>query len=185
MPRKLLRRFLPNPAKLKENRLLGWMGTSLHHPRLWHISREGIARGAAIGLFFGFLVPIGQIPLAAMFAILLHANLPMAALSTLVTNPFTFGPVYYFAYKLGAFLLGTDSGAVDAQTFETNPGAGGGWLDVWLERLVRLGKPLYTGLIVLAFGSATLSYFLISWTWKVLTMREWRQRGLRRRPSKE
>lgn len=184
MPKKLLRRWLPNPQKMKSHRLLSWMGSSLHHPRLWHISREGIARGAAIGLFFGFMVPVGQIPLAALVAFALHANLPMAALSTLVTNPFTFAPVYYFAYRLGSFLLGTDSAeTIDANTFHTNPQQVGGWFDVWSDRLVRLGKPLYTGLTVLAVGSAAISYFLISWTWRALTMREWRQRVWRRRPS--
>ncbi len=185
MPRKFLRRFLPNPNSLKSHRLLAWMGSSLHHPRLWRISREGVARGIAIGLFFGFLVPVGQIPLAAMVALALHANLPVAAVSTLVTNPFTFAPVYYFAYRLGLFLWGMDSdAALDEQAFAGNRDQLTGWFEVWSDRLVRLGKPLYTGLIVLAVGSATISYFLVSWTWRVLTLHEWRQRVWRRRRPK-
>ncbi|TXC67466.1 DUF2062 domain-containing protein [Piscinibacter aquaticus] len=73
------------------------MGPALHHPRLWHLNRRGVALGLALGLFFGLLIPIAQIPLAGGAAVLLRANVPMAVASTLVTNPVTFGPVYYAA----------------------------------------------------------------------------------------
>ena len=106
MPRKLLRRLLANSRAIREHRLLGWFGPALHHPRIWHVSRQGISLGVAIGVFFGVMVPIAQIPAAAAAAIVLRANLPAAALSTLVTNPLTFAPIYYLAYRIGTMLSG-------------------------------------------------------------------------------
>ena len=49
-----LRGLLPAPDTLAQNRWLRWLGPALHHPRLWHMSRRGIALGAAIGVFFGY-----------------------------------------------------------------------------------------------------------------------------------
>jgi uncharacterized protein (DUF2062 family) len=55
----------------------------------------------ALGFFFGLLVPLAQIPLSAAAAVTLRANVPAAVASTLVTNPVTFGPLYYAAWRLG------------------------------------------------------------------------------------
>ncbi|MCU0762467.1 MAG: DUF2062 domain-containing protein [Hydrogenophaga sp.] len=101
-----LKSWLPKPEELLNNRWLRWLGPALRHPRLWHFSRKGIAMGMALGIFFGLLIPVAQIPFSAATAVLLRANLPMAVASTLVTNPVTFGPVYYGAYHLGKAVLG-------------------------------------------------------------------------------
>jgi len=53
---------LPTRESIQANRWLRWMGPALAHPRLWHMSRKGIAAGLALGLFFGLLVPIAQSP---------------------------------------------------------------------------------------------------------------------------
>ena len=58
------------------------MGPILQHPRLWHVSRRGIALGVALGLFFGLLLPIAQIPMSAGVAVALRANVPAAVAST-------------------------------------------------------------------------------------------------------
>src|SRR5690606_5517404 len=94
MPRnKRLNRLLPTREKLEASRWLRWLAPWLGHPRLWQWSRRGVALGVALGIFFGLLIPLAQIPLTAVAAIILRANLPAAAASTLVTNPVTFGPV--------------------------------------------------------------------------------------------
>lgn len=90
-----IKAWLPTQDSLRTNRWLRWMGPIMNHPRLWHFSRKGIAMGVAVGIFFGLLVPVAQMPISAAFAVMLRANLPMAVASTFVTNPVTFGPVYY------------------------------------------------------------------------------------------
>jgi hypothetical protein len=51
-----MRRFLPDPGPIRGNRWLRWGGPALHHPRLWHLGRRGLALSVALGLFFGLLI---------------------------------------------------------------------------------------------------------------------------------
>jgi uncharacterized protein len=185
LPRKLLRRFLPDPHRIRKHRLLAWLGPRLHHPRLWHVSREGIALGAAIGGFFGLLAPIAQMPISAVAAIAFRANVPMAVANTFITNPFTFAPIYYCAYSLGLLLTGAD------QTASVMPTSlapsflqdGAGWLKHWFDHIAGLGKPLFIGLFVLACGYSLFCYFAINWLWRVLALRSWRDRAARRKAA--
>jgi uncharacterized protein len=88
-----------------------WLQPIAHrlvHPSLWHLNRRSVSKALAIGLLSAFVVPIGQIICAALLAIPTRANVPVAAAATLVTNPFTFPPIYYAAYRLGSF-LGADT----------------------------------------------------------------------------
>ncbi len=182
MARKFFRRLLPDARRVREHRLLAWMGPHLHHPRLWHISREGIALGAALGVLLGLIVPVAQMPLAAALAIVLRANLPMAVAGTLITNPFTFAPIYYFAWRIGLLLTGTPEPVpVSDVHFHADPAGLAGWLDVWSDRVLRLGKPLFVGSLVLGATLSVLTYFSIDLLWRVMTLREWRRR--RRRPE--
>ena len=177
MPRKLLRRLLPDPKRIREHRLLGWMGERLHHPRLWHVSRVGIALGAAIGVFVGLLVPIGQILLAAIVAIALRANLPMAVVGTFVTNAFTFAPIYYFAYRFGLVLLGESQPVETSLALDQDTQGLAAWLSMWFDKISKMGMPLFVGLLTLACCAAPVCYFGISWLWRGHTAHAWRQRA--------
>ncbi|PWF48494.1 DUF2062 domain-containing protein [Massilia glaciei] len=84
---------LPSPQSLRQSRLLKPLGRYLHHHFLWQFNRRAVAGGLAAGLFSGLILPLGQIGLAAVAAIVFRVNLPVAALSTLVTNPLTVGPI--------------------------------------------------------------------------------------------
>ena len=185
--KKRIKAWLPTPETLRTNRWLRWMGPTLQHPRLWHFSRKGIAMGLALGIFFGLLIPVAQMPLAAAAAVVLRANLPMAVASTLVTNPVTFGPVYYGAYHLGKAILGQPAPSeaqVNAFLNKTlqEPEVEVGMWERFLQSLRRLatvGKPLVVGLAILASLSGVLVYFLISavWTLRVRWSRAKRLRG--------
>jgi hypothetical protein len=110
-PMKTMRDWLPSSEAIRANRWLRWLGPALHDPRLWHMSRRGLALGMALGFFFGLLIPLAQIPLSAAAAVALRANVPAAVASTLVTNPFTFGPLYYAAWRVGSAVLGAPGDA--------------------------------------------------------------------------
>ncbi|WP_372657201.1 DUF2062 domain-containing protein [Hydrogenophaga sp.] len=190
MKRKL-KTLLPNPESLRNNRWVNWMGPVLHHPRLWHFSRKGISLGVALGIFFGLLIPVAQIPVAAVVAVVLRANLPMAVASTLVTNPVTFGPVYYGAYKLGKKVLGdqpvSEKEALRTLTqAHTQPQEMHGFYDRTVQALRHLstvGKPLMVGLAIVATVSGLLVYFLVSAVW-VLMIRWNRRKRLRTRKQR-
>lgn len=186
------KRWMPTPQQLAGNRWLRWLGPSLLHPRLWHISRRGVSLGVAIGIFFGFLVPIAQIPLSAAVAVALRANVPTAVASTLVTNPITFPPVYFAAWKVGSWMLGEDtSGDAPRLPGATAPGAtdgktadrsGGWWVRTW-RQVTGVGKPLMAGLVTFAVGGGLLVYALISLFW-VLRVRRKRRLRLREPPHR-
>jgi len=173
---------------LAHNRWLRWLGPALHHPRLWHMSRRGVALGMAVGVFFGFLIPIAQIPLSAAAAVALRANVPMAVASTLVTNPFTFGPVYYAAWKVGSFILADKStpppvlpGEVTAGPSTATPNGLPWWQRAW-NSVQAAGKPLVLGLVLFACTFGALSYLLVTLLWraKVLLARRRRRRAAAR-----
>jgi len=175
------RRFLPDPHTLREHRALRWMGPVLHHPRLWHVNRRGIAMGIAIGVFFGLLIPVAQIFFAAAAALLLRANIPAAVGSTLITNPFTFAPVYYAAYHLGAWMLGHAEVAVeevDLGNVAANTSTG---LALWVDRVATVGAPLALGLLTLAASLSVLIFFAVHWTWRLRIVRAWQRRKANRR----
>jgi len=173
-----LKRYIPSRETISQNRWLRWLGPRLMHQRLWHFSRRGVAIGAAIGVFFGLIIPLAQIPLSAAGAVLLRANLPIAVASTLVTNPVTFAPVYIFAHQLGASLL-HEPGAVAPDLAELEmkvPREEQGWWQEFHSGLLALGKPLLLGLAVLAVSSSILTYTLIMLLWRLKIIRNWNQR---------
>jgi uncharacterized protein (DUF2062 family) len=178
-----LKVLLPTPESIRNNRWLRWMGPALQHPHLWRFSRRGIALGLALGIFFGLLIPLAQIPLSAAAAVALRANLPMAVVSTLVTNPVTFGPVYVGAYHLGKFVLGQQTLAgeqpptLPVQTISGKDG----WsrLQAAWRWLTSVGKPLVVGLSLLAVTGAVVTYWLAHWFWI------WRVRSQRRRRMRQ
>ena len=183
------KKWLPDPESVRSNRWLRWMGPVLNQPRLWHFSRKGIAMGLALGIFFGLLIPVAQIPFAATMAVVLRANLPMAVASTLVTNPVTFGPVYYGAYRLGKVILGEEALSEQdalkalnkAQTVPTASDTS--WperMKLWLKQFGKIGKPLAVGLAIVATVSGLLIYFLVSGAW-ALKIRWTRRQRIKKR----
>lgn len=161
-----MRKRLPTEETLKAHPGLRWMGPLLRRPWLWHLNRRRVALGAGIGVFFGFMFPVLQIAGAAVFAVLLRANLPVAAFSTLVTNPFTYAPVFVAAYQAGAALLGEqvepdDAAALAGATTPAVQGPG------WIERAQAIGKPLFVGLAVFALVGGISAWALVHLAWTV------------------
>lgn len=180
MRRWLKARLAASTEALRRNRWLKPLAPALAHPNLWHLNRRAVAGGVAVGLFFGLLVPVAQILGAAVAAVWLRVNLPVAALSTLVTNPLTFAPIYYLAYRIGVGVVGSEAPAaarVVEEGVQALSGAG------WLEYALGVGKPLVVGLAILAVGSAATGYLVVSLAWRAFTLaRLMRKRRGRREP---
>lgn len=175
-----IRAKLPTEETLKAHPGLRWMGPLLRRPWLWHLSRRRVALGAGIGVFFGFLIPVLQIAGAAVFALVLRANLPVAAFSTLVSNPLTYAPIGLLAYQTGSWILGEElhpgaaealSKAADAKSVD-GPGTG------WWAKAKAIGKPLFLGLSVFAVVGGIAAWALVHLGW---TIGVWLKRRRRRR----
>lgn len=81
----------------------------------WVWDQEGTpgqrARGVSAGVFCGCFPFFGlQIILSVGMASLLRGNHLLAAAATLISNPFTYVPLYWFNYQVGVALLGNGQG---------------------------------------------------------------------------
>lgn len=180
MPRKFFRKYLPDAAEIRAHKHLARFGTLLHHPNLWHLNRGSVAGAVAIGLFAGLVPGPLQMLTAALLAVPLKKNLPVALLTTLYTNPFTIVPLYVLAYEYGSLLLGGNHGELHVKHFEMDWAH---WLDsmrALLEWALALGKPLAVGLVALALTLAALGYVAVQVGWRVYVMLAWRARARRR-----
>jgi uncharacterized protein (DUF2062 family) len=180
-----LRRLMPTPDALRRNRWLRWLGPGLFHPRLWHMSRRGIAVGTGIGVFFAFLIPIAQIPLSAAASVALRANVPASVVATLVNNPLTFPPVYYGAWRVGSVMLGEIPDDAQAPPLARQPEERPGNENRNLGQRIRhalshVGKPLLLGAATFAVVFGLASYALVNTAWH-LSVRLKRRARLRRR----
>ncbi|HUK04536.1 MAG TPA: DUF2062 domain-containing protein [Burkholderiales bacterium] len=181
MPRKFFRRFLPDGETVRAHKSLAWAGRRLQHPSLWHLNRRSVAGGVAIGLFAGLVPGPLQMLTAALLAIPLKKNLPVALATTLYTNPLTIAPLYVLAYGYGRILLGSAGDAAAVAPFEWD------W-EHWIASLqglaawaLSLGKPLAVGLPALALTLAAAGYFAVQVAWRAYVVAAWRARNRRRR----
>ena len=169
MPRRLLKKIMPDHKKIREHKHLRCFGTLLHNPALWHMNRHSVAKAFAVGLFFAWVPVPFQMVLAAGGAILFHANLPLSIVLVWLTNPLTMPPMFYGAYKLGAWLLGEE-----LQHFEMELSF------AWLQHEMSLiWAPFLIGCLVLGIVSALLGYFGIQIAWRRMVVKRWRKRHLR------
>jgi uncharacterized protein (DUF2062 family) len=180
MHRKFIRKYLPDGETVRGHRYLAWFGTWLHHPNLWALNRNSVAGGFAIGLFAGLVPGPLQMLTAALFAVPLRKNLPVALLTTLYTNPFTIVPLYLLAIAYGRVLLGTGDQSVNVEPYTWD------WTH-WVDSLaglahwtLSLGKPLAIGLPALALTLAAAGYFAVQLAWRAYVILAWRARRHRR-----
>lgn len=178
---------MPTPEAMAANRWLRWLGPRLLHPRLWHLSRRGVALGAAVGVFFSFITPVAQIPMSAVASMALRCNVAAAVVGTLVNTPATFAPVYYGAWKLGSWVLGDSAADTDrpamldfARSADVTDARGGApdprpWWLRWSATLQEVGRPLLVGTMIFSVTFSLLAYGLVNGVW------HWRVRARRRR----
>lgn len=163
----MLERFLPTREAITQSRMLRWLGPRLHDPLLWHVNRRSVARGVAMGVFFGLLIPIAQIPAAAIASLLLRGNLLIAAMSTLVSNPLTYGPLYYFAYRLGAGVIGRGTPAdLTTDDVEAPVRAIDSLSQAWAW-IGGVGQPLLAGMAIMAVTGAIAAYWGAQLFWRI------------------
>ena len=177
----MLERFLPTRDAITQSRMLRWLGPRIHDPLLWHVNRRSVARGVALGVFFGLMIPIAQIPAAAIASLMLRGNLWIAAVSTLVSNPLTYGPLYYFAYRLGAGVIGTRTPAdLTADDVERPMRMIDSLAQAWTW-ITGIGQPLLLGMLIMAVTGAFIAYWGTQLVWRMRVTAKWRRLRRERR----
>jgi uncharacterized protein (DUF2062 family) len=174
--RKFFKDRLPNQDSIRKHRWLQPVQHWFHHPNLWHLNRRSVAGGVALGLFCGLVPGPLQMLSAALLAVWLRVNLPVALFTTLYTNPFTIVPLYLFAYEIGVRVSGASNGTV--HNMPAFPSVHWhDWSPVWAW-LQELGKPLLIGLPLLALGLALIGYVAARLAWRAAVVWKWRRRHL-------
>lgn len=161
---------------LEKNRMLRPIAHWLGAPKLWHVSRRSVARGVAVGLFCAFVLPVGQVFLAALIALVTRSNLIVASVSTLVTNPLTMPAIFYMAWRTGRAMLGPTAELREALADEPVAASYLGGLS---------DASLYTacGLGVFAVVAAVLGYVAVHLAWWASTRIKQQRRRLRQRQA--
>lgn len=169
---------MPTREDMEQNKYLAPIAHRFGRSELWRFTRRSVPRGVALGLFAGFIIPFGQIFLAAFLALPIRANVPTATLMTFLTNPFTLPFWLWAANEVGSFVLMIDSLAGGKAQAELMSGR---WEDFgWFQLLEGLGVTAF-GFIVLAIVSAAIGHLVASLLWRFLVARKWTRRPARRK----
>lgn len=125
------------------------------------------AGGVGLGVFIAFTPTVGiQMPIAFGAATVLGVNSPLAVAMAWLTNPVTVPPVYYFEYRIGAWMLGQDAiGSVDDfwRHWESVSAAHEGYWARVTHLAADVGYPLFLGSLPVALILALISYPLTLW----------------------
>ncbi|REL27718.1 DUF2062 domain-containing protein [Thalassotalea euphylliae] len=169
MPKKVIKRIMPDHHTIKSNKHLKIFGDLLHNANLWHLNRRSVAKAFAVGLFFAFIPVPFQMLLAAGTAIIVHSNLPLSIGLVWITNPFTMPAIFYGCYVVGTWVIGAQEQAFN---FEAS------WQWV-VDSLQTIGPAFLVGCGVLAVAFAIIGYFGIQLLWRYSVAKEWKKRTYR------
>lgn len=174
MPRKFLKRWTPDPSRIRNIRGLGFLGRILEDQHLFHLNRHSVSTAVFIGLFTCFLPMPGQMAVGAMAALVARGNLPITIALIWLSNPVTMPIMFFSAYQLGAWLLGARhqpfNFEVSWQWFATG--------------LPAIWQPLLLGSVVCGLFFGSLGYLLVHWVWRWHVADRWKQRRQKRLQAK-
>ena len=154
MPKKLLKKYFPNPQTIQKHPSLQFLGPLLEQPNLWHLNRRSVSRAFLVGVFFAFIPMPFQ----------------MVAGLVWISNPITIPPIFYFTYKVGALMLD-----IPASPFEIELS-----LDWAMKELGAIWQPLILGSVFCAVLFACIGYVGIRVMWRINVSKQWKRRQLRR-----
>ena len=152
MPRKTLKKILPNHQKIKDNKMLKIFGSLLQKKEIWSLSRKKVLAGVFIGMFIAFIPMPFQMLLVTLLAIILNVNLPIPLVLIWISNPITMPFIYYFEYELGNILLNNQN-AIEFS------------LDTMHENLSQIASSLYVGAFVVCCFVSILSVVVLNFLW--------------------
>jgi Uncharacterized protein conserved in bacteria len=160
---------MPDPSKVRSLPGVSLLGTMMHDPNLFHMNRHSVSVAFFVGLFIAFMPVLGQIPLAALGALLFRCNLPITVGLIWVSNPLTFPFIFFATYKLGARLL-----QIHPRPFEFQMS----W-DWFATEFLMIWEPLVLGCFMAGLFFGCLGFITIQWTWRWHVIQKWKQRSKR------
>ena len=156
MPRRFFRKFAFKRQQLVESRFVAPFQHFLHDQKLWGIRRKTVVPAVAWGVFVAFLPIPGHILVAVFGSLLIRCNIPVAAVTTFISNPLTIGPMFYFSHRVGASLLG-----IEPRPFAIELSLA--WLG---STFVSIWQPLVLGSVLVGTISAVIAYVMLDVFWR-------------------
>lgn len=171
-------RNMPTREQMARSRWVKPFAGRVLRSELWRFTRRSVPRGVALGMLVGIIIPFAQILFASLLCLTVRANVPVASLTTFITNPVTTPLIWVFAYKVGSWLLQVDAMTVIAPVNSAIQHSQFDDMLTWLT-----GATLVTafGLVVVAVIAAAISYLATSFAWRGWIARKRRARTARMR----
>ncbi|HLL29635.1 MAG TPA: DUF2062 domain-containing protein [Allosphingosinicella sp.] len=164
------RKNMPRREDLARSRWMKPFGQRVLHSEFWRFTRRSVPRGVAVGLIVGIfiMIPGLQIIGSALLCIPFRGNIPVAALMTFLSNPFTTPFILTASYFVGSSLgLGGHNSVPGREATIAE------WV-AWLFSDAALAT--VSGLFIIAVLSALIGYLASILLWRVWTARKWRRR---------
>ncbi|TPW15159.1 MAG: hypothetical protein FD130_1253 [Halothiobacillaceae bacterium] len=173
MPKRLLKRYMPDEKTIRDHKHLQFFGKLLHNPNLWHLNRRSVAGAFSVGLFTAMLPMPFQMIIAAAAAIPLRVNLPISVGLVWLSNPLTMAPLFYASYTTGAWALQTPALPLEMEfTWE--------WLS---SQSSLIWQPFLLGSLIVGALAAVVGNLLIRLLWRFHVMKN-REKRRQRQNSK-
>lgn len=156
-------------ARLESIKTLPALSRFAHHlqdPNLFHLNRRSVSMAFFWGMLIALLPIPGQMPIAALVAVVARTNLLITVALAWVSNPIT-TPLFLFCiFHIGAFVLQSDYVFLSPEfTVE--------W---FTHSLLGVWKPLVVGSILGSLSVAILSYTCVRFLWRLHVVIEWNRR---------
>jgi uncharacterized protein (DUF2062 family) len=177
-----IQRNMPTREQMEQSRVMRPFASRVLRSELWRFTRRSVPRGVALGMLVGIIVPFAQILFSALLCLPVRANVPIAALTTFVTNPVTTPLIWVLGYNIGAWMLRVDAMTVVAPVNTAMEHSQFGDMLQWMT-----GATLVTafGLVVLAIVASALSYLVSSFIWRIVVARKRARKLSERRERRE
>jgi uncharacterized protein (DUF2062 family) len=156
MPRRFFRKFALKRDRFRGQWYLSPFDHLLHDQNLWGIRRRTVVPAFSLGLFIAFMPFPGHPLIAALIALALRVNIPIAAITTFISNPLTMPPMYFLAYRTGRILLGMPPQPFHFELTLT-------WVK---ESFIIIWQPMLLGCVLLGSAVALIGYIGLDLLWR-------------------
>lgn len=175
MPKDFIKKYMPDPNSIKNNKSLRFLGPLIHDPNLWHLNRHSVSKAFALGLFWGCIPMPFQMVASAFCAMRFKANLPLSVAIVWFSNPITMPPIFYAEYLIGTWILG-----IPTSPFEYE-------LSIeWFEKKIfEIGIPMYFGALISGIVLSVVGYYTIQLVWRKNIVDKWKKRSEERKHRKQ
>ncbi len=187
MPKRFIRKYLPNPEKIANLKGLGFLRHRLQDPNLWHLNRRSASGAVFWGLWCAFLpMPFHSIP-AVLAALFFRLNLPLCLLLVWVNNPLTLLPIMYFSFFVGSALLHQHGNSQPTPNFQDIQQIIANLFHHHVStvhahelHLTAYVEPILLGMLITGFTLGCVGYLAMNWLWQYRVKQAWRKRQANR-----